>query len=90
MLELVLILYIFYFFPFVESNLNVTSDSFFMRKAINLAAKARGHTRPNPCVGCVIVDSNYNIVGEGYHVMAGQDHAEVVALKQAGSRANGA
>ncbi|MCL1112416.1 bifunctional diaminohydroxyphosphoribosylaminopyrimidine deaminase/5-amino-6-(5-phosphoribosylamino)uracil reductase RibD [Shewanella basaltis] len=51
-----------------------------MSRAIMLAEKGRYTTRPNPCVGCVIVDDG-NIVGEGYHQRAGQGHAEVNALK---------
>jgi diaminohydroxyphosphoribosylaminopyrimidine deaminase/5-amino-6-(5-phosphoribosylamino)uracil reductase len=51
----------------------------------------RGHftTSPNPRVGCVIV-LNGEVVGEGFHKKAGQGHAEVYALKQAGSKAKGA
>jgi diaminohydroxyphosphoribosylaminopyrimidine deaminase/5-amino-6-(5-phosphoribosylamino)uracil reductase len=61
-----------------------------MKRAIELASNARGKTHPNPCVGCVIVESNGTIVGEGWHVKAGEDHAEVMALKLAGAKANGA
>ena len=60
-----------------------------MNHAIKLASKALGETSPNPCVGCVIVDKEGNIVGEGYHHKAGQSHAEVLALKEAGDKANG-
>ena len=60
-----------------------------MQRALELAARARGKTSPNPMVGAVIVKNN-RIVAEGYHRRAGEDHAEVVALKRAGSRASGA
>ncbi|MEW5796602.1 MAG: bifunctional diaminohydroxyphosphoribosylaminopyrimidine deaminase/5-amino-6-(5-phosphoribosylamino)uracil reductase RibD, partial [Candidatus Zixiibacteriota bacterium] len=60
-----------------------------MQRALDLAAKARGWTSPNPMVGAVIV-KNGRIVAEGYHHRAGLDHAEVVALKKAGTRAKGA
>lgn len=51
-----------------------------MSRAIKLAEKGRFTTRPNPCVGCVIVRDDH-IIGEGYHQRAGQGHAEVNALK---------
>ena len=56
-----------------------------MRRAIQLALRGRGHTRPNPDVGAVIV-SRGRIVGEGWHRRAGGDHAEVAALKCAARR----
>ncbi len=61
----------------------------FMQCAIRLAKKGLYSTDPNPCVGCVIV-KNGEIVGEGWHQQAGEGHAEVNALKQAGSNAEGA
>lgn len=54
----------------------------FMRRAIDLAKKGQGFTSPNPCVGAVIV-KNGKILGEGWHKKAGEDHAEVVAVKDA-------
>jgi diaminohydroxyphosphoribosylaminopyrimidine deaminase/5-amino-6-(5-phosphoribosylamino)uracil reductase len=57
-----------------------TFDTQMMSRAIALAEKGRYTTRPNPCVGCVIVYQN-KIIGEGYHQRAGQGHAEVNALK---------
>ena len=62
-------------------------DVFFMRRALRLAAK--GFTPPNPMVGCVIVRDGA-IVGEGFHPFAGQPHAEVFALREAGEKAKGA
>jgi diaminohydroxyphosphoribosylaminopyrimidine deaminase/5-amino-6-(5-phosphoribosylamino)uracil reductase len=64
-------------------------DRRFMERALELAAKARGRTSPNPMVGAVIVKDR-RIIGEGYHERAGLPHAEVVALRQAGERAEGA
>ena len=61
----------------------------YMRIAIELAKKAEGMTSPNPMVGAVIV-KNGRVVGRGYHKKAGLPHAEVNALRQAGSRAKGA
>lgn len=60
-----------------------------MARAIELAEKGLFTTKPNPRVGCVIVRDD-QIVGEGWHQWAGENHAEVVALKAAGSRAQGA
>jgi len=60
-----------------------------MHLAIRLAAKAAGQTRPNPMVGAVVVKKDV-LVGQGYHKAAGQPHAEVIALDQAGQAARGA
>jgi diaminohydroxyphosphoribosylaminopyrimidine deaminase/5-amino-6-(5-phosphoribosylamino)uracil reductase len=60
-----------------------------MTLALRLAAKGRGKTSPNPMVGSLVV-KNGRIVGRGYHHGPGQPHAEILALKQAGPRANGA
>jgi diaminohydroxyphosphoribosylaminopyrimidine deaminase/5-amino-6-(5-phosphoribosylamino)uracil reductase len=60
-----------------------------MRRAIALAARGLGTTSPNPVVGCVLLDADARIVGEGFHAYAGGPHAEIVALAQAGERARG-
>ena len=60
-----------------------------MRRALELAVKGRGRTSPNPMVGAVIVKGG-RIVGEGFHRRAGSAHAEINALRRAGSRARGA
>ncbi len=60
-----------------------------MARAIGLAKQGRYTTAPNPNVGCVIVQ-NGQIVGEGFHLRAGEPHAEVHALRMAGERAKGA
>ncbi|WP_243029453.1 bifunctional diaminohydroxyphosphoribosylaminopyrimidine deaminase/5-amino-6-(5-phosphoribosylamino)uracil reductase RibD [Thermus altitudinis] len=64
-------------------------DERFLRRALQLAERARGHTHPNPLVGAVLVRDG-RIVGEGYHPKAGEPHAEVFALKEAGPLARGA
>lgn len=55
------------------------SDTTLMRRALSLARKAVGCTRPNPPVGAVVVKSG-RIIGEGFHARAGGPHAEVEAL----------
>jgi diaminohydroxyphosphoribosylaminopyrimidine deaminase / 5-amino-6-(5-phosphoribosylamino)uracil reductase len=60
-----------------------------MSRAIALAARGLGTTSPNPVVGCVLLDAEGAIVGEGFHAYAGGPHAEIVALAQAGERARG-
>ncbi len=60
-----------------------------MRRALQLAALGAGRTSPNPLVGAVVLDSGGQLVGEGYHARAGEAHAEVGALAQAGERARG-
>jgi diaminohydroxyphosphoribosylaminopyrimidine deaminase/5-amino-6-(5-phosphoribosylamino)uracil reductase len=64
-------------------------DAFYMARALELARKGVYSTHPNPRVGCVIVRDG-EVVGEGWHVRAGEPHAEVHALRQAGERARGA
>lgn len=58
-----------------------------MRRAIELAKNGMGHTSPNPCVGAVIVKGGV-IVAEGFHKIAGSDHAEIVAIKEMMRRSN--
>ncbi|HTN29354.1 MAG TPA: bifunctional diaminohydroxyphosphoribosylaminopyrimidine deaminase/5-amino-6-(5-phosphoribosylamino)uracil reductase RibD [Pseudomonas sp.] len=65
------------------------SDQLYMTRALELAHQGLYSTHPNPRVGCVIVRDG-QIVGEGWHVRAGEPHAEVHALRQAGERARGA
>ncbi len=64
-------------------------DAHYMARAIELARRGLYTTHPNPRVGCVIVRDG-QVVGEGWHVRAGEPHAEVHALRQAGELARGA
>ncbi len=64
-------------------------DTACMRRALRLAALGR-HASPNPMVGCVLVNNSGQIVGEGWHPKAGEPHAEVFALRNAGELARGA
>lgn len=69
------------------SELN--QDQVWMQRAIRLAQLGQYSTKPNPNVGCVIVKDG-QLVGEGFHPRAGQPHAEVFAMRQAGDQAHGA
>jgi diaminohydroxyphosphoribosylaminopyrimidine deaminase/5-amino-6-(5-phosphoribosylamino)uracil reductase len=60
----------------------------YMAQALSLAQLALGQVSPNPAVGAVIVKDG-EVVGQGYTQPPGLDHAEIVALKQAGERARG-
>ncbi len=60
-----------------------------MSRALQLAAHARCCPHPNPRVGCVIVKEG-EVVGEGFHYRAGENHAEINALESAGKRAKAA
>ncbi len=60
-----------------------------MRRALELAQRARGRTSPNPMVGALVVRRG-KIVGEGYHSRAGHPHAEIEALRRAGDKARSA
>ncbi|MFV0576309.1 MAG: bifunctional diaminohydroxyphosphoribosylaminopyrimidine deaminase/5-amino-6-(5-phosphoribosylamino)uracil reductase RibD [Vibrio sp.] len=64
-------------------------DHQMMSKAISLAKKGIYTTAPNPNVGCVIVKDG-DIIGQGAHLKAGEPHAEVHALRQAGDKVQGA
>ncbi len=66
-----------------------TTDAEMLIRCCELAAKAAGHTAPNPLVGSVIVRAG-QVVGEGYHPKAGEPHAEILALRSAGAQAQGA
>ena len=60
-----------------------------MDRALELAALGKCGASPNPMVGAVIVDSQGELAGEGYHAAYGGPHAEIVALADAGERARG-
>ena len=65
------------------------SDQRYMGAALRLARRAAGRTSPNPMVGAVVVRQD-RVVGRGHHARAGTEHAEVVALREAGPAARGA
>lgn len=61
----------------------------YMGRALDLARRGEGRTRPNPPVGAVVVRDG-RIVGEGFHPRAGEPHAEIFALRETGELARGA
>ncbi|MFP5378906.1 MAG: bifunctional diaminohydroxyphosphoribosylaminopyrimidine deaminase/5-amino-6-(5-phosphoribosylamino)uracil reductase RibD, partial [Vicinamibacteria bacterium] len=61
-----------------------------MRRALLHAARSQGATSPNPMVGAVVVSPDGVVVGQGRQERAGEPHAEVNALEEAGARARGA
>jgi diaminohydroxyphosphoribosylaminopyrimidine deaminase / 5-amino-6-(5-phosphoribosylamino)uracil reductase len=65
------------------------TDKDFMAEALRLAEQGLYTTDPNPRVGCVLVKQGA-VIGRGYHYKAGEAHAEILALRQAGGRARGA
>jgi diaminohydroxyphosphoribosylaminopyrimidine deaminase / 5-amino-6-(5-phosphoribosylamino)uracil reductase len=65
-------------------------DERMMRRALALAARGLGQVSPSPLVGCVLVSSTGEIVGEGFYLYEQIKHAETLALEQAGERARGA
>jgi diaminohydroxyphosphoribosylaminopyrimidine deaminase/5-amino-6-(5-phosphoribosylamino)uracil reductase len=67
----------------------MTDDFALMQEAIALARRGWFSCDPNPRVGCVIADTDGQVLGRGWHERAGGPHAEVVALAEAGSRARG-
>lgn len=72
----------------MRRRLELATDNMFMRQALALAEQGRGYVEPNPLVGCVIVREG-QVVGAGYHEQFGGPHAEVQALADAGTRADG-
>ncbi|WP_434571526.1 bifunctional diaminohydroxyphosphoribosylaminopyrimidine deaminase/5-amino-6-(5-phosphoribosylamino)uracil reductase RibD [Pseudomonas sp. Z3-8] len=64
-------------------------DAQYMARALELARRGHYSTHPNPRVGCVIVRDGL-VVGEGWHIRAGEPHAEVHALRAAADKARGA
>ncbi|WLG96455.1 bifunctional diaminohydroxyphosphoribosylaminopyrimidine deaminase/5-amino-6-(5-phosphoribosylamino)uracil reductase RibD [Pseudomonas sp. FP198] len=64
-------------------------DAHYMARALELARRGHYSTHPNPRVGCVIVRDGL-VVGEGWHIRAGEPHAEVHALRAAADKARGA
>ncbi len=73
----------------MSSDLRI-EDREWMQKALRLAERGLNTTTPNPRVGCVLVNSAGEKVGQGWHERAGEAHAEINAIADAGARASGA
>ena len=63
--------------------MNADQDIHWMQRALDLARRGIGLASPNPAVGCVILDSTGELIGEGWHEYDLRDHAEIVALNEA-------
>jgi len=80
--------------PFLRATMteilaNPETDLRWMRRALELARNGVGLCSPNPVVGCVILDSAGELAGEGWHEYDRLDHAEIVAIRNAGYRTRG-
>lgn len=75
--------------PLFNTSMFSAADHGFMAQALRLAEHGLDTTSPNPRVGCVIVREG-RVVGQGWHVRAGEPHAEIHALAEAGEQARGA
>jgi len=73
----------------VAEEFPLESNASYMARALVLARRGETGARPNPVVGCVMVNED-RVVGEGFHERAGDAHAEIQALKSAGRLARGA
>src|SRR6202035_2817400 len=73
----------------IMSKQSASQDRAHMARALELAALGLYTTDPNPRVGCVVANAD-SVLGEGWHVRAGEPHAEVLALRAAGPQARGA
>lgn len=72
-----------------QDDIYSTQAEYYMRECFELAKKALGRTSPNPVVGAIVLDKNGFPVGKGYHKAAGTEHAEVIAIREAGEKTKG-
>src|SRR6185369_9408589 len=66
------------------------TDRRMMTRALELAARGAGQVSPGPMVGCVVVGPSGEVVGEGFYLFEAINHAETIALDQAGEKGRGA
>src|SRR3989338_1600572 len=71
----------------IEIEEEITQAEYYMQECFDLARFGLGRTSPNPVVGAIVLDKTGVPVGNGFHKAAGLDHAEVIAIKQAGEKA---
>jgi diaminohydroxyphosphoribosylaminopyrimidine deaminase/5-amino-6-(5-phosphoribosylamino)uracil reductase len=68
------------------SSIHDSTNLQWMQRALELARRGIALTAPNPCVGCVLLDKEGKLAGEGWHEYDRRDHAEIAALKDAAAR----
>ncbi len=68
---------------------DLTQAEYYMQECFDLAKNGLGRTSPNPIVGAIVLDKNGVPVGKGYHNKVGSEHAEVLAIREAGDKAQG-
>jgi diaminohydroxyphosphoribosylaminopyrimidine deaminase/5-amino-6-(5-phosphoribosylamino)uracil reductase len=73
----------------LANDASTKSDIDLVQRSLDLAKLGVGLVSPNPLVGCVITSTDRSVVGEGVYTFDGETHAELIALKQAGSSAKG-
>lgn len=66
----------------MATKLEATNLIHYISKSVELSWQGLGYVSPNPCVGCVILDANFELLAQGYHKKYGESHAEVEALKE--------
>jgi diaminohydroxyphosphoribosylaminopyrimidine deaminase/5-amino-6-(5-phosphoribosylamino)uracil reductase len=70
-------------------DIYISQAEYYMQECFELAKNALGRTSPNPIVGAIVLDKEGVPVGRGFHQKSGEDHAEVIAIKEAGEKAKG-
>lgn len=73
----------------IKEDIYPTQAEYYMNDCFELAKKALGRTSPNPIVGAIVLDKSGMPVGKGFHRAAGTEHAEVIAIKEAGEKTRG-
>ncbi len=68
---------------------DATQPEYYIRECFELAKKSLGRTSPNPIVGAIVLDKNGFPSGKGFHRAAGTEHAEVIAIREAGEKTKG-
>lgn len=71
-----------------EDDISINPLEYYMSECFELAKKALGKTSPNPAVGAIVLNKDGLVIGKGFHLKAGSEHAEVMAIREAGKNAD--